>query len=216
MKNIKDELQNIIIGDGQTGNASQLKKTQNFLRRNAQTGIRTEKQKPIKSEEEIRLIEFAQKENIFYLGEISEDGFISAGAEQRVYRFDDFHVVKLNDSIFYEYWLDYFNSLLIHNYFFNSTAYDFLGFKIIDKVLFAIVKQEFIVASEAVDMIAVKRFLEYNQFINTRNNDYFNPELGIIFEDLHDENILSKNQILYFIDTVFYLTDKFYAKTVSN
>lgn len=58
MQQIKDELQYIIIGDGQTGTTSQLKKVQNFVRRNAQTGIATEKQKLLKSEEEICLIEF--------------------------------------------------------------------------------------------------------------------------------------------------------------
>ena len=44
-----------------------------------------------------------------------------------------------------------------------------------------------------------------NGFQNTRNNDYFNPELGIILEDLHDENVLTQDGILYFIDTVFYI-----------
>ena len=44
-----------------------------------------------------------------------------------------------------------------------------------------------------------------NNFQKIRNNDYFNSELGIILEDLHDENVLTSNQILYFIDTVFYL-----------
>ncbi len=44
-----------------------------------------------------------------------------------------------------------------------------------------------------------------NGFENKRNNDYFNPELGIIIEDLHDENVLTHDGILYFIDTVFYL-----------
>lgn len=43
-----------------------------------------------------------------------------------------------------------------------------------------------------------------------RNNDYYNADLGIILEDLHDENVLTKNEILYFIDTVFYLTGKFW------
>ncbi|MDR0573872.1 MAG: hypothetical protein LBG96_07585 [Tannerella sp.] len=32
----------------------------------------------------------------------------------------------------------------------------------------------------------------------------FNPESGIILEDLHNENVLTSNGILYFIDTVFY------------
>lgn len=120
--------------------------------------------------------------------------------------------MKINDGIFYESWLDYFNNLLIHNYFFRSTAYDFLGFKMMDNVLFAVVKQEFIVSDEVVDLVTVKNFLEYNGFQSTRNNDYYNPELGIIFEDLHDENVLCRNGVLYFIDTVFYLTHIFYKK----
>lgn len=44
-----------------------------------------------------------------------------------------------------------------------------------------------------------------NGFENTRNNDYINHDLGVIIEDLHDENVLTQNGILYFIDTVFYI-----------
>ncbi|ATP55889.1 hypothetical protein CPT03_05130 [Pedobacter ginsengisoli] len=72
--------------------------------------------------------------------ELCEGLALTEGAEQKVYRFDDHSVIKLNGSIFYEYWLDYFNSPLIHNYFFKSTLYEFLGFKIIDDSLFAVVK----------------------------------------------------------------------------
>ena len=136
MKDIKHELQGIIIGNGQDGSTSQL---HDFLRGNEKTGSKPEKQKYLKSEEEQFLISFAEKEKLFFSAEISEDHFISEGAEQRVYRFDDHSVVKLNGSIFYEYWLDYFSSLLVHNYFFKSTLYEFLGFKIIDKTLFAVV-----------------------------------------------------------------------------
>jgi hypothetical protein len=35
-----------------------------------------------------------------------------------------------------------------------------------------------------------------NGFENTRNNDYYSPALGIILEDLHDENVLMENGIL--------------------
>jgi len=126
---------------------------------------------------------------------------------------DETYVIKTNASIFYEYWLDYFNSLLIHNYYFPATAYSFIGFKIIDDGLYAVVRQEFVSTTEATDLVAVKQFLTYNQFFNTRNNDYINTELGIIFEDLHDENVLSKNAVLFFVDTIFYLTPEFYLKT---
>lgn len=210
MNKIKHELQNIIYADEPIGKANQLRKIQNFLRRNAQTGSGAQKQEYFKSEEASTIIAFAKDEGLFYPNEISETDFIGSGAEQRVFRYDDYSVIKTNDRIFYTSWLDYFNSLLIHNYFFSATAYEFLGFKIIHNVLNAVVKQDFIVASEPVNLSLVREFLEFNGFTNTRNNDYINKDIGLIFEDLHDENVLSKEGVLYFIDTVFYLLDNFY------
>ena len=210
MKNIKDELQNIILGDGPIGSSSKLKQVQHFLRKNAHPSEGIEKQEYFKGEEEKCLIDFATQHSLFYSDEIDERMFISEGAEQRVYKFDDLNVIKLNPSIFYEYWLDYFNSLLIHNFFFSSTNYDFLGFKIIDEQLYALVKQQFVIANETTDLQSVRSFLEYNSFRNTRNNDYISDDLGLIFEDLHDENVLTKDGILYFIDTVFYISKKFF------
>jgi hypothetical protein len=62
----------------------------------------------------------------------------------------------------------------------------------------------------------VRVFMESNGFINLRNNDYINPDLGIILEDLHDENVLTKDNILYFIDTVFYTTKDFWTNNESQ
>jgi len=87
-----------------------------------------------------------------------------------------------------------------------------LGFQIINDELHAVVKQEFVLSNENTDLETVKEFLEYNGFRHKKNNDYFNHEIGLIFEDLHDENVLSYNGVLYFIDTVFYLTQEFYIK----
>ncbi len=50
-----------------------------------------------------------------------------------------------------------------------------------------------------------------NGFKLKKNNDYFHPTAGIILEDLHEENVLTKNGILFFIDTIFYLTPSFYS-----
>ena len=55
------------------------------------------------------------------------------------------------------------------------------------------------------DLEKEKAFMESNGFINTPNHDYFNPDLGIILEDLHDENVLTRNKI-------HYLTEDFWAK----
>lgn len=60
---------------------------------------------------------------------------------------------------------------------------------------------------------SVKEFLEANGFQLKKNNDYFNPELGIILEDLHDENVLTNKGALFFIDTIFYLMPSFFDQT---
>ena len=209
MLEIKNELQSIIFGNEQIGNANQLKTIQNFLRRNAEISYGGSDKKSIKREEEKSILSFATTQNLFYSGELSEENFLAEGAEHKVYRYNHFQVIKINHAIFYETWLDYFNNLLIHNYFFPTTAYTIIGFKVLDNKLFAVVQQDFIAATEPTEIKAVKQFLEFNGFNNMRKNDYYNSELGIIFEDLHDENVLSRNQILFFIDTVFYLTEDF-------
>jgi hypothetical protein len=77
MAPIKYELQSIIIGNGQDGNSSQLKKNHNFLRRNAEASSEPKKQKRLKSEEESLLIDFALKENFIYSESISRKNNIS-------------------------------------------------------------------------------------------------------------------------------------------
>ena len=94
--------------------------------------------------------------------------------------------------------------------FFPDTSYQLVGFYESESVLYAVVEQAFIKSDQDTDLENVKNFLDENGFKNTRNNDYFNPDLGIILEDLHDENVLTHEGNLYFIDTVFYITPSFY------
>jgi len=121
-------------------------------------------------------------------------------------------VLKLNAGIFYKCWLDYFHSLILHNHFFPETNYELVGFHLKNDVLYACVKQRFIKTDEVTNINAVKSFMVQNGFTNKRNNDYINKYTGIIIEDLHDENVLTKNGILFFIDTVFYVKDHFWEK----
>lgn len=86
-----------------------------------------------------------------------------------------------------------------------------IGFTTERERLYAVVKQPFVTITTETDLNKVKSFPEANGFINNRNHDYINPSLGIILEDLHNENVLTKNDTLYFIDTVFYTTNAFWA-----
>ena len=64
--------------------------------------------------------------------------------------------------------------------------------------------QKFIEITSITNIENVKKFMISNGFQNTRNNDYVNREIGIIIEDLHDENVVVNKGVLFFIDTVIY------------
>jgi hypothetical protein len=207
---LKDELKNIISRIGKIEPSNLIETIACYLRASKTASSIFEKTKFTKQEEEQKLIHLINQNN-FWLNDINFNNFFAEGAEQKVYLNEDGKsVLKTNDSIFYEYWLDYFNSLLLHNYFFPQTTYTLLGFTIINNNLFAVIQQPFIVISEETNLEQVKKFLLGNGFTLKKNNDYFNEELGIILEDLHDENVLTNNGVLFFIDTVFYIKDKFY------
>jgi len=134
---------------------------------------------------------------------------------------DTRYVIKLNDSVFYEYWLDYFRNLMIHNFLFPQTSYKLIGFYKEHEVLHAVVKQPFIEITEPTNTVQVQEFLLANGFQLKKNNDYYNPEVGVILEDLHevgviledlhDENVLTNKGALFFIDTTFYLMPSFFT-----
>ena len=157
-----------------------------------------------KEEETKRLVRFAEENNL-WIDNINIDLYVSQGAEQKVYLKDGSTVLKLNDAIYYASWIDYFHNLLLNNLFFPDTAYHLLGFYKDLDIIYAVVEQQFVKANEKTDLNAVKLFLENNGFRNTKNHDYLNEELGLILEDLHDENVLTQNGMLCFIDTVFYV-----------
>jgi Serine/Threonine/Tyrosine Kinase found in polyvalent proteins len=160
----------------------------------------------IKEEQERFLKELATQED-FWVPELpSPEYYLAKGGEARVYLHTDRKsVIKINDGVYYATWLEYFNSLVIHNLLFPATAYTVLGFSMIDKLLHTVLKQPFISSDATADLDAIKELLTYNGFQNTRRQDYFNKEYGLILEDMHDENVILKDSTLFFIDTVFYL-----------
>jgi hypothetical protein len=170
----------------------------------------------VREEEAQRLIAFLE-ENAFYTQQIDAACYLTEGAEQKVYFQEATNtVLKVNSGVFYTSWADYFHSLLLHNFFFPDTAYTFLGMHKEGDYLCAVVEQPFIKTTELTNLQRVKSFLSNLNFINNRNNDYKNHELGIIIEDLHDENVLTNNDILYFIDTVFYVLPQFYNSPIAT
>jgi hypothetical protein len=208
---VKNELRNVLSGKSEVRYGKLIQTISNYLRKSSQTSTKAKDTKLFRKQEEESLEEFICK-NKLWVNNIDFTKYVSEGAEQKVYLKDNKHVIKLNDAIYYASWQDYFHNLLLHNYFFSDTAYELLGFTKDDKnVLYAIVQQYFVTVTTTTDLKQVRKFLTQNGFVNSRNDDYFNPELGIILEDLHDENVLTNNGILFFIDTVFYITANFWT-----
>jgi hypothetical protein len=208
---LRYELQNVLSGKSQISFGTTIQAIANYLKNGETTSPSIEITKHFKSEETQRLENYIITNNL-WAKDINLSQYVSEGAEQKVYLKDSEYVFKLNDSIYYTSWRDYLYNLLLHNYFFPDTAYELIGFIKDKSILYAVVQQSYVAITANTDLEQVKKFLTQNGFENTRNNDYFNPELGIILEDLHDENVLTRNEVLYFIDTVFFLTKKFWLK----
>ncbi len=204
----KQHIRDVLSGKSQVRNGEPIQTIACYLRSSQESNRIPQSEQQVKSQEAARLIDFAKKNNLWF-SKFDASNYISEGAEQKVYLMNSYQVFKLNDSIYFTNWLDYLHNLLLHNFFFPDTSYELIGFTSLNKTLYSVVKQNYIQITEPTNLSVVKQFLKVNGFLNIRNHDYFNPNLGIILEDLHDENVLVNNGIYYFIDTVFYLTADF-------
>jgi hypothetical protein len=202
---MRDDIQHILSGKSQVKHHHLIQTTCSYLKGSQGASSMAKDQQQHKDEETKSLIQFAEKNHLWV--DIDIDLYVSQGAEQKVYLKNGLTVLKLNDAIYYASWVDYFHNLLLNNLFFPDTAYQLLGFYKDSSILYAVVEQPFVKANEKTDLNMVKAFLENNGFINKKNHDYYNEELGLILEDLHDENVLTQNGMLYFIDTVFYIVN---------
>ena len=164
--------------------------------------------KSIIKEEQARFIaEYCGEHGLWYESRPGEDRYLTRGGEASVYLADDNRqVIKLNDAIYYATWVEFFNSILLHNVLFENTAYELLGFVIEGGVLFAVLQQPFIYSDSLAELGDIRKMLEFNGFTNTRRNDYYHTELGLILEDMHDENVIVNSETLFFIDSVFYVS----------
>lgn len=207
---IKNELQNIISGNESLRKGSIIQSITDHLRRSKKTSRNAQKGQYQKQEETEYLIDYINS-NSLWIENLDNYIYLAEGAEQKVYLSKNVtYVIKLNTTIFYEFWVDYFHSLLFHNYFFSSTNYELIGFYKDSKQLCAVVKQSYIKADSFTELETVTQFLNENDFFIKKNNDYYNSDLGLILEDLHDENVLTSKGMLFFIDTVFYTTSSFF------
>lgn len=99
---LKDELRNIISGKSKVRYGTIIQAITHYLRESSQTSQTPKNSKYFKNEEAKSLIKFAEANKLFITIDISK--YVSEGAEQKVYLQNKSHVIKLNDSIYYESW----------------------------------------------------------------------------------------------------------------
>jgi hypothetical protein len=83
-KLVKNELQNIIIGDEYKGEANLIKTTQTFLKSGNSPGTKTEAKFSTRAEEERALVTYADSRNL-WIQENDLGAYITEGAEQKIY-----------------------------------------------------------------------------------------------------------------------------------
>ena len=159
----------------------------------------------IKEKQAILLENYCSENNLWVTNLPGEEQYLTRGGEAKIYlNNDNRSVLKLNNGVYYATWLEFFNSIVLHNLIFENTAYAFLGFTKEENILYAVLKQSFIISDKQAALHDIKSLLEFNGFKNIRRNDYTHKELGLILEDMHDENVIVNSDTLFFIDTVFY------------
>lgn len=238
----KHELQDVISGKSSVRYGELIQAITSYLKASEGSSEKSGGRKSVSKEgEESRLREYISKNNLWSkikLGPLTE---IGKGMEQLVYLSEDNkHVYKVNNLSAYANWEEYFNNLLLHNYFFPDTAYELIGFteknpfpnsnirtiyankkevsehsgNFKEFKIFPIVRQKFVQADEDINLDDIDRMLEDKGFKKPSpiEENYYHPDLGIELRDLHRKNVLSSNKIPYFIDTIFQLRSNFYEE----
>lgn len=205
----RSKIKNITTGTFIEGQQDNCKAIRNLLCASYPTSTTVKadfESKAIIKKEQVELLEkYISKNNLWVPALPSQERYLTRGGESKVYlHTDGKHVIKINDAVYYATWLEFFNSILLHNLIFENTAYILEGFIKEELALYAVLKQPFITTDVQVDVNDIKKLLIFNGFENTKRQDYVHKELGLILEDMHDENVLVNSDTLFFIDTVFY------------
>lgn len=206
---IRSQLQNIVRGACLQGPADRCSTIRDILIKGfgASSTVKREfESRSILKEKQVDFLKNYAKEMGLWLDCLpSGSEYLARGGESKVYlSADRLNVIKVNDAIYYATWTEYFNSLVIHNLLFPNTGYLLLGFIKSDGNLNAVLRQPFIEGEQA-KLTDINELLTFNGFENTKRQDYYNKEFGLVLEDMHDENVIARQDVLFFIDTVFYI-----------
>ncbi|MBV4358285.1 hypothetical protein KTO63_14060 [Parasegetibacter sp. MAH-26] len=145
----RKRLKDIVSGNVLEGTKENCTSIRNLLCSSFRTSTTVKKEfesQSIVKEEQVKLLRSFCDTNDLWVKELPEEKhYLTRGGEALVYlESNSQSVIKLNDAIYYTTWLEFFNSVVIHNLLFRDTTYTCLGFTERDGTLFAVLKQPFI------------------------------------------------------------------------
>src|SRR5580704_2712590 len=107
---------------------------------------------------------YASRSGIWLASLPSQKQYLTRGGESKIFMdLDNLNVIKINDSVYYATWTEYFTSLVVHNLFFPNTAYSLIGFAEDSGNVCAVLRQPFIKGQQA-KLEDVKALLTFNGF----------------------------------------------------
>jgi hypothetical protein len=184
----REQLQNIIRGTCLEGATDRCSAIRNLLIESfgaSPTAKGEFESRFIVKEKQAEFLKTYAKESGLWL-ESLEPGikYLTRGGESHIYLAADMlNVVKVNDAVYYATWAEHFNSLVLHNLIFPNTTYSLLGFIESASELNAVLAQPFIEGEQA-KLDNIKDLLSFNGFENTRRQDYYSKEFGLVLEGI--------------------------------
>ena len=129
--------------------------------------------------------------------------------ENEVYYDEESHRwMKRNNMFMHSTYLEFFHRLALHNYLFPEAPVRLEGFVINEDELMPVFSQPHVQADRGATLAEVVKYMSKLGFKQRRGPDFYNPNTGVLVEDLHDENVLvSPDGHLYIVDPIIFLDD---------
>lgn len=169
--------------------------------------------KVIKPIEEKDLTEWAKRRGALLDNNKFNEQWVRDGkkgeSENEVYYDEASHRwYKRNTMFLHSTYLEYFHRVAMHNYLFPEAPLKLEGFVINEDTLMPIVSQQHVQADRGATKEEVTKYMSKIGFKHKTGVDFYNPDTGIIVEDLHDENVLvSPEGHMYIIDPIIWLDE---------
>lgn len=111
------------------------------------------------------------------------------GGEHQVYQAGGWFY-KRNNMAYHSGYLEYLHRVVLHNYLFAETAICFEGLMWYDDLLQPVISQKALAGVRGATRDEVEHEMLLRGFVRRFADNYYNPTLNVLVEDLHDENVL--------------------------